>query len=134
MYNTLNGRYLMSFWTAGSSQLRPISRLASKIVFSGLLVSWFLAASPISRSPSAVKATYEGVILLPWSLAMISTLPPLKTPTLWKGAKHEELSLDNVWNDEQSHTQDSPVNSINVKVMPHDQTAKKQGCNLTTIL
>jgi hypothetical protein len=34
----------------------------------GLLVAWFLAASPISRSLS-VKATQEGVMRLPWSLA-----------------------------------------------------------------
>ena len=35
--------------------------------------TWFLAASPMRRSES-VKATYEGVVRLPWSLAMISTL------------------------------------------------------------
>ena len=35
--------------------------------------TWFLAASPTRRSVS-VKATYEGVVRLPWSLAMISTL------------------------------------------------------------
>lgn len=32
-------------------------------------LTWFLAASPMRRS-SVVKATYEGVVLLPWSLAM----------------------------------------------------------------
>jgi len=30
-----------------------------------------------------VNATYDGVIRLPWSLAMISTRPFLTTPTLW---------------------------------------------------
>lgn len=58
----------------------PIRRLTSKTVFSGLMVAWFLAASPIKRSFS-VKATHEGVTLFPWSLAMISTFPFLKIPT-----------------------------------------------------
>ena len=35
----------------------PMRRLASKTVFLGLVVSWFLAASPTRRSPSSVKAT-----------------------------------------------------------------------------
>jgi hypothetical protein len=34
--------------------------------------TWFLAESPTSLSWSE-KATYEGVMRLPWSLAMIST-------------------------------------------------------------
>ncbi len=42
--------------------------------------TWFLAASPIRRSVS-VNATYDGVVRLPWSLAMISTFPCWKTPT-----------------------------------------------------
>lgn len=79
---TVKGKYLTSLCTVGSVHSLPIRRLASKTVFSGLEVNWFLAASPISLSPSAVKATYEGVIRLPWSLAMISTRPFLKTPTL----------------------------------------------------
>lgn len=53
----------------------------SNNLLSGLDVNWFLAASPINRSPSDVKATYDGVIRLPWSLAMISTRPFLKIPT-----------------------------------------------------
>lgn len=32
------------------------------------MATWFLAASPMSLSES-VKATYEGVVRLPWSLA-----------------------------------------------------------------
>ena len=40
----------------------------------GLSDAWFLAASPMRRSVSE-NATYEGVTRLPWSLAMISTLP-----------------------------------------------------------
>lgn len=83
------------FWsrlTSGSSILRPIRRLASKTVFSGLVWKAFLAASPTlgkwvrggllrllaqkshSRS-SSEKDTHEGVIRCPWSLAMISTRP-----------------------------------------------------------
>merc|ERR550514_1332255 len=55
-------------------------RFASKTVFSGFLATWFFAASPMRRSES-VKATYEGVVLLPWSLAMISTPSFFQTPT-----------------------------------------------------
>jgi hypothetical protein len=53
-------------------------------VFSGFSVPWFLAASPIRRSPSGVNATTDGVMRLPWSLAMISTRPSLKMPTTEK--------------------------------------------------
>merc|ERR1740122_331174 len=77
---TLNGHNLMSAWTMGSANLRPISLFASKTVFSGLRATWFLAASPIRRSVS-VKATYEGVVRLPWSFAMISTPSFFQTPT-----------------------------------------------------
>ena len=71
---TLKGHSFMSCWTAASVNLRPIRRLASYTVFVGLSDAWFFAASPIRRSVSE-KATYEGVTRLPWSLAMISTLP-----------------------------------------------------------
>lgn len=82
----------MSCCTEGSFQVRPMRRLASKTVFSGLEVSWFLAASPIRRSPSGVKATYDGVMRLPWSLAMISTRPFLNTPTLAERRPREGIS------------------------------------------
>merc|ERR1719265_2235228 len=55
-------------------------RLASNTVFSGLRAVWFFAASPIKRSVS-VNATYDGVVRLPWSLAMMSTLLFFQTPT-----------------------------------------------------
>merc|ERR1719388_183424 len=55
-------------------------RLASNIVFSGFRATWFFAASPIKRSVS-VKATYDGVVRLPWSFAMISTPSFFQTPT-----------------------------------------------------
>merc|ERR1719210_179794 len=77
---TLNGQSLMSDCTMGSANLRPMSLLASKTVFSGFLATWFLAASPMRRSVS-VNATYEGVVRLPWSLAMISTPSFFQTPT-----------------------------------------------------
>lgn len=94
---TLNGKYLMSLWTDLSSHVLPIIRLASKTVFSGFVVSWFFAPSPMSRSPSGVKATYEGVIRFPCSFAMISTLPFLNTPTLqhWKSC-NLELSFNEI--------------------------------------
>jgi len=44
------------------------------------MAAWFLAASPMRRSVS-VKATYDGVVRLPWSLAMISTVLFCQTPT-----------------------------------------------------
>jgi len=46
----------------------------------GFAVNWFLAASPINRSPSGVNATYDGVNWLPCSLSMILTSPFLNTP------------------------------------------------------
>jgi hypothetical protein len=49
--------------------------LTSKTVLRGFMAAWFLAASPINRSLS-VKDTKEGVVKLPCSLAMISTLLP----------------------------------------------------------
>ena len=55
-------------------------RLASNTVFVGFIAAWFLAASPIMRSES-VNATNEGVVRLPWSLAMISTRSFCQMPT-----------------------------------------------------
>lgn len=77
---TVNGQCFMSIWTEVSSNLRPINLLASKTVLRGFIATWFLAASPIRRSVS-VKPTYEGVVLLPWSFAMISTRSFCQTPT-----------------------------------------------------
>merc|ERR1719194_49852 len=76
----LNGQSLMSACTIGSANFRPMRRLASKTVFSGFLATWFFAASPIKRSVS-VNATYEGVVRLPWSFAIISTPSFFQTPT-----------------------------------------------------
>ena len=97
--NTTNlGGTYQCFWSrliSGSSILRPIRRLASKTVFSGFEWKAFFAESPTlklevsswktqphdytySRS-SSVKATHDGVIRWPWSLAMISTRPPVWT-------------------------------------------------------
>ena len=69
---TLYGHSLMSAWTAGSLNLRPMRRFASKTVLCGFIAHWFLAASPMRRSES-VNATYDGVVRLPWSFAMMST-------------------------------------------------------------
>ena len=57
----------------GSAEDKPY--LTSKTVLTGFMAAWFLAASPIRRSLS-VKDTNEGVVKLPCSLAMISTLVP----------------------------------------------------------
>merc|ERR1719421_1309902 len=77
---TLNGQCCMSDWTAESENLRPMRRLASKTVLAGFIATWFLAASPMRRSVS-LKATYDGVVRLPWSLAMISTRSFCQMPT-----------------------------------------------------
>lgn len=53
---TRNGQCFMSDCTVASSNFRPISLLASKMVFVGFMATWFLAASPMRRSVS-VKAT-----------------------------------------------------------------------------
>jgi hypothetical protein len=52
-----------------------VTDFTSKTVLRGFMAAWFLAASPIRRSFS-LKETYEGVVKLPCSLAMISTLCP----------------------------------------------------------
>ena len=67
---------LMSSCTLASANFRPMSRFVSYTVFSGLSAACVLAASPTSRSVS-VKATYDGVTRLPWSLTITSTLPAL---------------------------------------------------------
>ena len=77
---TANGQCFMSCCTAVSSNLRPINLLASKTVLRGFIATWFFAASPMRRSVS-VKPTYDGVVRLPWSFAMISTRSFCHTPT-----------------------------------------------------
>merc|ERR1719261_2224463 len=76
----LNGQCFTSACTTESENLRPIRRFASNTVLPGFIAAWFFAASPIRRSLS-VKATYDGVVRLPWSLAMISTRSCCHTPT-----------------------------------------------------
>merc|ERR1719384_2124194 len=71
----------MSDWTVGSSNLRPIKRLASKIVFSAFRAAWFLAAVPTNRSVSE-KETYDGVVRSPISLGIISTVLFFHVPPL----------------------------------------------------
>ena len=70
----------MSDCVAESVKRRPIRRFASNTVFVGFIAHWFLAASPIIRSKS-VNATNDGVVRLPWSLAMISTRSFCQMPT-----------------------------------------------------
>ena len=54
----------MSFLTVGSSNLRPINLLTSKIVLSGLVTACLFADCPTSCSLS-VHATMLGVVLAP---------------------------------------------------------------------
>jgi hypothetical protein len=55
-------------------------------VLCGFTAVWFFAASPIRRSVSE-KETQEGVVLLPWSLGMISTWSFRQTPTQLCGTR-----------------------------------------------
>ena len=77
---SLKGQCFRSFCTIWSEKCRPISRLASKIVFCGFEVICALAASPIRRW-SSTNATTDGVVRFPMSLGMISTFPSFHTPT-----------------------------------------------------
>ena len=69
-----------SDWTCLSLNLLPINLFASNTVFKGFIAAWFFAASPTILSVS-VKPTYDGVVLFPWSFAIISTLSFCHTPT-----------------------------------------------------
>merc|ERR1719230_1507751 len=66
------GSSFLSACTDLSMYLRPMSRLTSKTVFSGLMVAWFLAASPMRRSPELSHATYDGVMRLPCGCLMVT--------------------------------------------------------------
>jgi len=77
---SLNGHSLLSFCTVSSENFLPISRFASNTVFFGFLAAWFLAASPTSLS-FLPKATYDGVVFTPYSLAIISTFSFIHTAT-----------------------------------------------------
>ena len=78
---TSKGNSVLSFWTVGSENFRPISRFTSNTVRVGFWLAWFLAASPMSRTPSFWNATYEGVIRFPCSLGQTSTRPLRQTAT-----------------------------------------------------
>ena len=71
----------MSFWVIGSSKRRPIRRLMAKKVYSGLVTAWRLAGWPIRRSPSAVKATMEGVVRAPSAFSITLGAEPSMTAT-----------------------------------------------------
>ena len=73
---TLHVRCLRSDCTAASEKLRPMSLLASLMVFVGLPAAWFLAALPTRRVPSSAEyATHDGVVHPPSGLGTISTRP-----------------------------------------------------------
>src|ERR1044071_3698835 len=56
-------------------------RFTAKMVLSGLVTAWRLAGWPISRSPSLVKATTEGVVRAPSAFSITFGLPPSITAT-----------------------------------------------------
>src|SRR6478752_6286796 len=51
------------------------------MVFSGLVTAWRLAGWPTRRSPSAVKATIEGVVRAPSAFSMTLGAAPSITAT-----------------------------------------------------
>jgi|LauGreDrversion4_2_1035121.scaffolds.fasta_scaffold396569_1 hypothetical protein len=71
----------MSFCTVGSSKRLPISLLLANIVFSGLVTAYRFAGTPIRRWPSSVKATIEGVVLMPSEFSMTRGKLPSITAT-----------------------------------------------------
>src|SRR5438093_13478501 len=56
-------------------------RLTAKNVFSGLVTAWRLAGWPVSRSPSSVKATIDGVVRIPSAFSMTFGVLPSITAT-----------------------------------------------------
>ena len=64
----------MSAAMPGSSNLRPISLLLSKIVFSGLVTACRLAAWPTSCSRSS-QATILGVVRAPSAFSITRAVP-----------------------------------------------------------
>src|SRR5260221_12422043 len=77
----LYGTLFMVRCTSGSSNLRPMSRLMEKIVFSGLVTACRLATWPTRRSPLLVTATTEGVSRKPSLFARTVGSPPSITAT-----------------------------------------------------
>ena len=59
----------------------PISLFTDIIVRSGLVTACLFAVIPTRRSPSLVKATTEGVVLLPSELGITVALPPSRVAT-----------------------------------------------------
>jgi hypothetical protein len=60
---------------------RPMRRLIAKNVFSGLVTAWRLAGWPTRVSPSAVKATMDGVVRAPSAFSMTFGFLPSITAT-----------------------------------------------------
>src|SRR5512147_847886 len=65
--------------SVSSANLRPIRRLAEKIVFFGLVTAWRLAAWPTRRSPFLAKATTDGVVRAPSEFSSTVGSPPSMT-------------------------------------------------------
>ena len=70
----------MSFCTSESSKRRPINLLVAYRVLLGLVTACLLAGMPTRRSPSAVKAITEGVVLAPSAFSSTWSTEPRR----WK--------------------------------------------------
>ncbi len=71
---TLNGMFFAS--SRISENLRPIRRLAEKMVLRGLVTAWRFAAWPTTRSPVFVNATTDGVVRPPSAFGTTTGSPP----------------------------------------------------------
>ena len=62
--------------SVSSAYLRPIRRLAEKMVLRGLVTACRLAACPTMRSPFFVNATMDGVVRAPSLFSSTVACPP----------------------------------------------------------
>ena len=58
-----------------------MNRLMERTVFSGLVMIWFFATWPTSRSPLSVNATMDGVVRCPSEFWITTGSPPIITAT-----------------------------------------------------
>ena len=71
-----------------------MKRLIEKIVFCGLVTAWRFATCPTSRSPLSVKATIDGVVLLPSEFGTtFGSEPSIRATTLFVVPKSMPMIL-----------------------------------------
>ena len=80
IYNGIRKKFtvFLEQWVVESAAYKSFN---GEYSIDGLLWAWSFADSPMRRSPSSVKATYEGVKRFPCTFVMIFTRLCRKTPT-----------------------------------------------------